>query len=258
MTRALPGLKRGKAWGNALGGFKTQKRDVSGRFAGGTATTRTKKAAKATAKNVTSPQPQRKKSKLSKDDSSSLRRSQNRSQERFKNGTLSRQAGAIPYTRHSYSSQSAGINAGFRVLPNYRLSGGAYLKIQNIDKTRREKELRNRDEKIILGTAEKLSPHPGLDGITAKLIKKVRRKSIDKLIGGEAKVGEKSYARLTTDQNAMPTLTVEYNRSAARTRRRTRGRSARRNAQWSYNDMVLKTRSAGNHVKQPRAQRRGN
>lgn len=278
----LPGIRTGKAWGNALGGYKTQRRDLNGRFGssggikrgpGSPTAPRAKKpkkpkksgnganaAAAAPLYNVNKVASKNNTTKVSrrspilKDQSTSFRHKSNRSQEQFKNGTITRQAGVIPYTRHGFSSHTAGVNGGLRVLPNYRLSAGAYIKVQNIDKTRREKHVRDKDNKIVLGLASKISPHRKLDGITANLIKKVRRRQVDKLVGGEAQVGKKSWARVTTDQNAMPTVTIEYNRSASRNAKRKAARNQRREALWAYNDMVTKNR--GTNVK-PRAQRRG-
>lgn len=259
-------VRKGIAWGNALGGFRTQRRDAAGRFGSGMpshgpgspvrppkvkkAKASSKKSAKSTKRPSTVNDAR---NPLLKKQSTSLRHKSNRSQDAFKNG-MHRQAGVIPYSRHGFSSHSAGVNAGIRILPNYRLSGGAYLKVQNIDKTRREKYLRDQDNKVVMGLASKVSPHRALDGIAANLIKKVRRNQVDKLVGGEAQVGKKSWARVTTDQNAMPTVTVEYNRSAGRNAKRKKGKNARRDALWAYNDMVTKNR--GTHVKKSRDQRR--
>lgn len=280
----LPAVRKGKAWGNALGGFRTQKRDVAGRFGSGgfkrgpgspvrppktqrikaTSADKSfkvsrseKKRDKAMAKqwkHDTQLAQSKKQSPLLKNKSTSFSHASNRSQAKFKSGELKRQGGVIPYTRHGFSSHSAGVNAGIRILPNYRISGGAYLKVQNIDKTRREKHIRDQDNKVVMGLASKVSPHRALDGFAANLIKGIRRKQVDKLVGGEARVGKKSFARVTTDQNSMPTLTVEYNRSAARNAKRKKGKNARRDAIWAYNDMVTKTR--GTNVKSSRDQRR--
>ena len=257
----LPAV-RGKAWGNALGGFRLQKRDLQGRFGSRgagrgvrapspRAMKKFEKAQNRYAKNIADAAVAH---PIAKNKSTSLRHASNRSQAKFKSGQLTRQAGVIPYSRHGFSSHSVGVNGGFRALPNYRVSGGVYFKVQNIDKTRREKYIRQQDDKVVKGLASKVSPHRALDGIATNLIKKVRRSQIDKLVGGEAQVGKKSWARVTTDQNSMPTVTVEYNRSASRNAKRKKGKNARRDAIWYYNDMVTKNR--GTKIKSSRDQRR--
>lgn len=248
----------GKAWGNALGGYRKQKRTSSGQWAGGASSGlggKKGKALKATAKKSKTAH-RSKDPGLHKNPATSAKHKYNRSQAAFTSGALSRQAGVIPYTRHGFSSHTAGVNGGMRVLPNYRVSMGGYIKVQNIDKTRREKQLRDKDNDIVLGLAQKVSPHQKLDPFFGAAIKKIRRNQVDKIVGGEVKVGKKSFARLTTDQNAMPTLTIEHNRSKSRTKRRTNNKVARRKGQWAYNDMVTKNRAVGTQVKPGRPARR--
>lgn len=190
--------------------------------------------------------------KIRKDKSSSLRNPQNRSQEAFKSGKISRQAGFVPYTRHGFANQSVGFNAGARVLPNYRISGGVYLKVTNIDKTKREKAIRKADDKFMSEMTQKVSPSPVLDLAVKRGLTQFRRNAINKIVGGERMVTKSSVARLSTDMNAMPSLTIEYNRKDPRSRKKKRTEKARRSAQWAYNDMVMKSRGTNT-----RAQRRG-
>lgn len=274
--RSLPGMRKGRAWGNALGGFRKQRRNAMGRWVAGPGSPTRAPSARKMKKFQKSQQNQpkasyktaedviaftesinrrnRSRSPLRKDKSTSLLRAQNRSQQQFKRG-MSRQGGFVPYTRHGFSSNSVGFNAGMRVLPNYRLSGGVYLKVTNIDKTRREKQIRNADNEFMNKVSQGVSPHPIADPYIESGLRRFRRKSIDKLFGGERKVTKNTYARLSTDMNAMPTVTIEYNRKDPRTRKKKRSEKARRRAQWQYNDMVTKNR--GVHVKPPRPQRRG-
>lgn len=198
--------------------------------------------------------PRPKNQKLRKDKNTSLLKAQNRSQQQFRTGALKRQAGFVPYTKVGFANKSAGVNTGIRVLPNYRISGGAYLKVTNIDKTKREKAFRKADNAFMNDMTNTISPHPIADGLVKNKLAQFRRSMIDKVVGGEKRVANGAYARVTTDMNAMPSLTVEYNRKDPRTNRRKRQSKARRKAQWQYNDMVTKSR--GTNVNS-RAQRRG-
>lgn len=283
--RNLPAISKGKAWGNALGGFRLQRRDAAGRFGSGMPkhgpgspvrppsaravakhNRKTEKRAAKAAKGSGNAAArswsrglaasQRKaqsvmNSPMRKNKSTSLRHAANRNQSRFKSGELNRQVGVIPYTRHGFSSHSVGVNGGFRALPNYRISGGAYLKVQNIDKTRREKHIRDADNRVMTGLAKKIAPNPVIGAAVEDMLRSTRRGQVDKLVGGERQLGKKSFARVTTDQNSMPTVTVEYNRKASR---RANGKAKRRDAIWAYNDMVTKNR--GTNVTKSRDQRR--
>lgn len=209
------------AWGNALGGFKTQSRDARGRFGTGT------RNAGVRAKHAT----------MASKRAANVR----------KNPYIGMQAGVVPYSRHSLRSHSVGINAGSRISPKYRVSVGGYAKIERVAPTNLEKRLKAADDAATQRVVSKMSPHPLADKMVEAIYKKGKRSTIDAVLGGEKALGAKSYARLSTNKSAMPVITIEHNR------KRKRDKQARRRAQWAYNDLVTKNLKGS----QARPQRRG-
>ncbi len=199
-------MRKGRGWGNALGGYKTQKRSSNGQFAG----SRVTKSVQRQARRAAGPS--------------------------HAGTAAAKQAGFVPYVRRGFSSTTVGTNAGINATRKYRVSGGVYFKVENRGRKSQEAQLRALDNKKMHALAEKVSPTPALAPYVHAAGVKFRRDTVDKFVGGEKAIGKKANARLTTDYNSMPTLTLEYNR------KRKRQKEPRRKAQWAYNDMVTKNK----------------
>ncbi|AOE44819.1 hypothetical protein BI084_gp07 [Gordonia phage Terapin] len=241
------GLVRGKAWGNALGGYKTQPRDASGRF-GGKAKKRANftvirnggRTPNSTPKRVTNP-------------NAVPRASGQRSV--FKKAdkiARSRGGGVVPYHRHGYGHHTAGVNAGISITPNRRISGGVYLRTDNLRAQKRVSSMLRADEQARMAIGGGVAAVYGTQKRNATWIKRKRDALIRKGLGKERNLpNSNAFGRAGTDRNGLPTLVVQYNSPRGK---KERSRQARDTAIVKYNEAA--TRSRGHKVKKPRPQRR--
>lgn len=165
---------------------------------------------------------------------------------------LGSRPGAVAFSRTNLRSTTTGINAGVGLTKKTRISGGVYVKIQRNSPGRIEKTVRRSSQDFMNKWSERLAPHPSMQPYVKQALTTFRRNRIDDIIGGERQIGKKKFARITTDNNALPTLTI-----ATKQKRMTRQKQVRsRKAMWAYNDMVMKGRKVASPA-MPREQRRG-
>ncbi|QNJ55319.1 hypothetical protein SEA_LITTLEFELLA_8 [Gordonia phage LittleFella] len=171
------------AWGNALGGYKRQRRDSRGRFSSGSLV------------------------------GAGLHRRARR-----------RKGGFVPYGRKGLGHTTIGVNTGLSISKNRRISGGFYLRTENMKSQKKAKQIAKGQEHLQLAVASRL-PRGGERTLGGNLmrVKRAQSKAMRATIGKERKVGNYAYARTGTDRNALPTVIVRYNGPKDK-----RGRSAQR------------------------------
>lgn len=235
MAKALA-RSRG-AWGNALGGYKTQSRTKDGKFSRGAGLSvgagLHKKARK-------------------------------------------RAGGFVPYSRHGVGHHTVGANGGLALTKNRRISAGFYIKTDTKSGQKKAKKIRQAEALGQAAVASQITEHtPWLSGRAREklaeqgksknrstsyaeaLVRGAQGKAWRKLVGKERKVPgfASAHGRVGTDQNGLPTLVIQHNSS----RDKKKGsRNKRDKSTIAYNKMVTKTR--GHKVKgkvvKPRPQRR--
>ena len=180
------------AWGNALGGYKRQRRDRRGRFTSGSLV------------------------------GAGLHKKARR-----------RKGGFVPYGRKGLGHTTVGLNTGIAISKNRRISGGFYLRTENMKSQKKAKQIAKTQEHLQLAAASRL-PVGGERTLGGNLmrVKRFQSKAMRATVGKEKKVGNYAYARVGTDRNALPTVIVRYNGPKDK-----RGRSAKRrnSAIVSYN-----------------------
>lgn len=161
---------------------------------------------------------------------------------------IGKNAAVVPYARVGVRSQSAGVNAGANITPKFRVSAGAYVRVERRQQTGLEKKIKSADKAAINKITKAISPTRSVDPYIEKALQKSRRKIVNKTIGGQKKIGTGASARLTTSQGGLPSLTVRRGMSKVPTARR-------RKAIDDYNAAMQRSLK-GNKTKKPRPQRR--
>lgn len=159
-----------------------------------------------------------------------------------------RNAAFVPKARASLHSQSVGFDTGVNISQKYRIAAGGYVRIQHRGRREIEKKIRKKDDAFVNRIANKITTNEVARPFVEKGIRKGRQKIVNSLIGGQRKVGNtNAYARVTTSQTGMPTISVRKGKAKTSTK-------ARRSAIDDYNarmGAVLRGRRA-----MPRPQRR--
>lgn len=245
--RSLP---RGKAWGNALGGYKTQARDARGRFAGGG------KAAKRTKFNVIRSRkpgnPHKPNKRVSNPNAVPRASGQRGIFQKADKIARRKGGGVVPYQRHGYGHHTAGVNAGLNVTKNRRISAGFYLRTDNMAAQQRVSRGLKADERArnLIGGA--MANVRGTQKGNATWLKRKRDGMVRKAFGKERSIPTvNAYGRVGTDRNGLPTVIVQYNSPKGK---KEGSRRARDQATVNYN--VSATKSRGKKVSR-RPQRRG-
>lgn len=210
------------AWGNALGGFRDQKR-TKGRFG-------------------FKPGGRKIKGALKKHNPGGVK---------FGNGKKSKNISIVPYARQSLSSTTGGVNAGANISKKYRISTGAYFRVERRAPTELEKKIKAADRKFFGAVASKIAPAAYQDSV-AQALQAGRARIVNKKLGHQVKVlpvGEAGgYARLTTSRKGIPTVTIRAGKSKVSDKDRRKGIN-------DYNKAMSNLKQ--NRQKQSRAQRRG-
>lgn len=154
----------------------------------------------------------------------------------------------VPYARASLRSQTVGVNSGVNLSDHRRLSAGFYVRVERRSQSDLEKKIKATDRKVVHKITRKISPHREADPYVEKAIKKARQKVVNKTLGGQKRVGGNAYARLTTTQGGLPSVSVRKGMAKVPA-------SKRRKAIDDYNAR-MSTALKGNRVKKPRPQRR--
>ncbi|UVK63812.1 hypothetical protein SEA_LILYPAD_8 [Gordonia phage LilyPad] len=253
MAKGLPRGK-GRAWGNALGGFRTQKRDARGRFTGKGSSKPTKKTKFTRLVNggpTPNSAPNRVK-RVSNPNAVPRAAGQKGVFQKADKIARSKGGGVVPYHRHGYGHHTAGINAGVGITKNRRISGGIYLRTDNLKAQKRVSKLLNADEAARQAIGGGMAAVKGTQKSNASWLKRKRDGIVRKALGKERSIpGANAYGRVGTDRNGLPTLVVQYNSPKGK---KEGSRKARDAAIVSYNSSA--TRSRGNKVKKSRPQRR--
>lgn len=160
-----------------------------------------------------------------------------------------RNAAFVPKARASLHSQSVGFDTGANISSKYRISAGSYIRIEHRGRRKVEQNIRKADDKIVNRIAGKITKNELARPYVEKGIRKGRQKIVNSLIGGQRKVGgTNAFARLSTSQTGMPTVSVRKGRAKVSTK-------ARRSAIDDYNAR-MGTVLRGRRVATPRPQRR--
>lgn len=132
-----------------------------------------------------------------------------------------RNAAFVPKARASLHSQSVGFDTGVNISQKYRISAGSYVRIEHRGRRKVEKAIRKRDDAFVSKLARKVTTNEIAQPLVEKGIRKGRQKIINSLIGGQRKVGgTNAYARLTTSQTGMPTISVRKGKAKTNTKNR--------------------------------------
>lgn len=160
-----------------------------------------------------------------------------------------RNAAFVPKARASLHSQSVGFDTGANLSSKYRISAGAYVRVENRSRRDIEKKIRKADDRLVNKLASKITTNDLARPYVEKGIRKGRQKVVNSLLGGQKKLGgTNAFARLTTSQTGMPTVSVRKGRAKVSTK-------ARRTAIDDYNARMANT-LRGRRVAAPRPQRR--
>jgi hypothetical protein len=163
--------------------------------------------------------------------------------------TAGRRVSAVPYARASLRSQTAGINAGANVSRNYRVSLGGYARIERRTPSVVESAVKNKNDKVVQGIAKRLSPSQNLEPLVEAGVRKAQRKALQKVLGGQHKVGSNAYARVGTTRGGLPSLVLRRGSSKV-------GKSKRNTGIEQYDRRMQGIRQARAVAKTPRPQRR--
>lgn len=205
------------AWGNALGGWRRQKRDGFGRFTG----------------------------------------------PGLHSAARKRGGGFVPYRRHGLGHNTVGVNTGFGVTKNRRVSVGFYVRTDTKSGQKRAMKIAKAQEHSQL-LASRGIPDAVAETRGGKLrqTKRIQNLALRKVVGGEKRrdsshgiVGP-SYSRVGTDRNSLPTYIVRYNSGADRAKG---SKSKRNKAVVAYNVRSVAGKRTYDWTQKPvnsRAQRR--
>lgn len=187
-------VARGRAWGNALGGYKTQRRDAHGRFAGSGKSV----AAKTTiirsggsTKNALNPKAEYKKRKATK--ASSVPKAVPGSKAVLgKADAVARRrgGGVVPYARQGVGHTTVGVNSGIRVTKNRRISAGFYVRTDSLATQKRVSKALKADQAARDRIGGKLAVGQHLNG-GRNLPVEVSRSSIGVNVAGRGRVSVK-------------------------------------------------------------------
>ena len=125
--------------------------------------------------------------------------------------------GVVPYSRTSLRSQTVGINVGKGVTKHYKVSAGAYVRVERKTPSKIEEKYQSRLDQISEATIDRLAnaitPYTGAD----RLVKKVLRKAQKKVYDGLApSFGAGKYrAGVRTDWQGKPTFLIKHQRKSA-------------------------------------------
>jgi len=170
--------------------------------------------------------------------------------DKFGRWTSGRKVSAVPYTRHSLRSQTAGINAGTNISKNYRVSAGAHFRIERRTPSRLEGAIIQKNNSAIKRLVKKVSPGEHLDPVIEKTIRKAQNRVTSKVLGKTLNLGKKANVRGGTTRSGLPSVTVRYGGSRKSAARRAAGIS-------QYNSAMQGRRVSRAAAKAPRPQRRG-
>lgn len=122
--------------------------------------------------------------------------------------SIKRNAAVVPYVRTSLRSQTVGVNAGSNVSRGLRVSVGAYARIERRNAGALEQQIKKADTSAIQKITRTVSPNRKADPFIEAGLRSARRKIVNKTIGGQKKLGDKAYARLTTSQSGLPSVSI--------------------------------------------------
>lgn len=248
------------AWGNALGGYRLQRRDRKGRFShGGNSVTRNFR--KAHSKLLRSG-PQRPLHYVYKD------KNTGRSEEmvvgtKLANKRVVRSGGGfVPYARKGLGHTTVGINAG-ATLPKKaqpkdlwkpggtnhprRVSAGFYFRVEGGRSGSKALKISKEQERLQKQVARQMSVGPGSllgkkneSGIRTlggnlKRVKRAQSRFVMDKIGRERRSSKNTWTRVGTDRNSLPVVVVRANSAKDRYNRNRIKETKRKKAVAAYN-----------------------
>lgn len=198
-------------WGNALGGWRRQPRTKGGQFASKGGSSSINRKAKRRVKKIMN-ESQRNLSGGS------------RSRAPASSGTGKRGTAVVPYARTSLRSQSVGVNAGFNLTSNYRISYGGYARLERRQANAAELALKDVNSKATRAVARAISPSRALDDKIEKAVNVGRQKAINKALRGQKNLGGTGYyGRITTSRAGTPSITIRKGAAKVSTEKRAEG-----------------------------------
>lgn len=152
-----------------------------------------------------------------------MTRRYNPNQARDKKGRWTSGVAVVPYARASLRSQTAGVNSGVNLTKNYRLSVGAYARIERRTASKIESAIRNKNDAALNRVAKKLAPDEKLEPLVKAGVQAAQKKAIRKVLGGQHKVGSNAYARLGTSRVGLPSISIRKGTSRVSAKKRNAG-----------------------------------
>lgn len=125
-------------------------------------------------------------------------------QGRSKGGQWGKKVSAVPYARVSTRSASTGVNAGAPLSKGFRISAGAYVRVERRGETAFEKNNRARYN----NTLQKVAPHPAL----VEPMKGVIQKTINNRVFGKKYQVGSSLVSVGTSRSLAPSIKFEGGR----------------------------------------------
>lgn len=147
----------------------------------------------------------------------------NPKQARDKKGRWTSGVAVVPYARASLRSQTAGINSGVNLTKNYRLSLGAYARVERRTASKIESVIKTKHGAALDRIAKKLAPSKNLEPLVKAGVQAAQKKALRKVLGGQHKVGSNAYARLGTSRVGLPSISIRKGTARVSAKKRNAG-----------------------------------
>lgn len=158
------------------------------------------------------------------------------------------QVAVVPYSRTSLRSQTVGINTGTNLSKHFRVSAGAYVRVERRSASKIEKAIVAKNDKLVAASVAKLSPHARLNPLVERGVRAAQQKAAKKVYGRQAKLSGNAIGRIATSRSGLPTVVVRKGRHTV-----PQGKSAAGITQYNAR---MRQISIGRKVSVPRPQRR--